>query len=68
MDIAQRLRAGLVVLQMRGQEEFIEGQVSKVQLLEDVKEFTKYYRMMSNARSVIAIGANAFGDLAAGLR
>ena len=39
-----------------------------MQLMEDVKEFIKFYRMMRNFRSVIVMGANAFGDLAVGLR
>lgn len=36
--------------------------------MEDVKEFTKFYRMMRNFRSVVVMGANSFGDLAVGLR
>ena len=39
-----------------------------MQLMEDVKEFTKFYRMMRNFRSAVVMGANAFGDLAVGLR
>ncbi|CAL6033158.1 Serine_carboxypeptidase [Hexamita inflata] len=64
--LSKNMAAALVMIQPRAESPDLN--ITQQQILEDMRAFIRYIRMVRNYRQVIILGANHFGLLAAGIK